>query len=82
MQGSREQLALQHLYDSTNGDSWTDSTGWKTGSDLNSWFGVTATSLTVVTMISMISNNLAGGCVFFHASATIPCPFTLTELTD
>jgi hypothetical protein len=81
-QGPREQLALESLYDATNGDSWSSNTGWKTASDLNSWFGVTATSLTVVTIISMISNNLAGGCVCFHASATIPCPFTLTALTD
>jgi hypothetical protein len=69
-QGPPEQLALQHLYDATNGDSWTTNTGWKTAGDLNSWFGVTATSSTVVTAVAMNSNNLAGGCVNFHASAT------------
>jgi hypothetical protein len=81
-QGSREQLALQLLFDATNGDSWSSNTGWKTASDLNSWFGVTATSSTVVTAVDLNSNNLAGGCVCFHASATMSCPFTLTELTD
>jgi hypothetical protein len=66
MQGSQEQLALEHLYDSTNGDSWTDGTGWKTGSDLNGWFGVTATSSTVVTIVDLGSNNLAGVCVYIY----------------
>jgi hypothetical protein len=59
-QGSQEQLALEHLYDSTNGDSWTTNTGWKSGSNLNNWFRVTATSSTVVTAVQLTSNNLAG----------------------
>jgi hypothetical protein len=63
VENSQEQLALEAIYDSTNGDSWTDSTGWNTASDLNSWFGVTATSSTVVTAIGLNSNNLAGVCV-------------------
>jgi hypothetical protein len=59
-QGSQEQLALEHLYDATNGDSWSSNTGWKTDSDLNNWFGVTATSSTVVTAVVLSGNNLAG----------------------
>jgi hypothetical protein len=70
-QGSQEQLALETFYDATNGDSWTSNTGWKTESDLNGWFGVTATSSTVVTAVGLGSNNLAGGCVCFHASVTV-----------
>jgi hypothetical protein len=57
---STEQIALEALYDATNGDSWTSSSGWKTGSDLNNWFRVTATSSTVVTAVQLTSNNLAG----------------------
>jgi hypothetical protein len=59
-QGSQEQLALETFYDATNGDSWTDNTGWNTASDLNNWFGVTATSSTVVTVLNLNGNNLAG----------------------
>jgi hypothetical protein len=59
-QSSSEQTALEEFYDATNGDSWTSSTGWNTDSDLNNWFGVTATSSTVVTYISLNINNLAG----------------------
>jgi hypothetical protein len=60
---SQEQLALETLYNATNGDSWTDNTGWKTASDLNDWFGVTATSSTVVTVLLLKNNCLAGVCV-------------------
>jgi hypothetical protein len=59
-QNSSEQISLEALYDATNGDSWTDSTSWNTTSDLNAWFGVTATSKTVVTCITLNANNLAG----------------------
>jgi hypothetical protein len=81
-QGSQEQLALEHLYDATNGDSWTSNTGWKTASDLNGWFGVTATSSTVVTKVDLVSNNLAGRCPLFHESAIVQNTFILTVLTS
>jgi hypothetical protein len=64
IQGSLQKVALETLYDSTNGDSWTSNTGWKTDSDLNNWFGVTATSSTVVTAVILTNNNLVGGCVY------------------
>jgi hypothetical protein len=57
---SVEEDALQDLYDATNGDSWTINTGWKTDSDLNSWYGVTATSSTVVTVVTLQGNGLIG----------------------
>jgi hypothetical protein len=66
---SSENVALQSLYDATNGDSWSSSTGWKTASDLNGWFGVTATSSTVVTAVDLNSNSLAGGCFCLHLFA-------------
>jgi hypothetical protein len=61
-------LALQALYDATNGDSWNTNTGWKTEADLNDWFGVTTPSTvlassTVVTAVILRANNLAGICV-------------------
>jgi hypothetical protein len=59
-QGSLQRNALEILYDATNGGSWTTNTGWKTASDLNDWFGVTATSSTVVTVVTLNSNSLAG----------------------
>jgi hypothetical protein len=59
-QNSSERIALESLYDATDGDSWTDHTGWNATSDLNDWFGVTATSSTVVTCITLNANNLAG----------------------
>jgi hypothetical protein len=66
-----ERIALEGLYDATNGDSWGNNAGWKTASDLNSWFGVTATSGTVVTAVFLAINSLAGGCVCFRASSTL-----------
>jgi hypothetical protein len=74
-QNSPEQIALEAFYDATNGDSWTTNTGWKTASDLNDWFGVTATSTTVVTAVAFAdccsNNNLAGECFHIRASATL-----------
>jgi Leucine-rich repeat (LRR) protein len=63
-----ERNALIALYNSTNGDSWTNNAGWKTpplhtdgfampGTE-DSWFGVTADNL--VREISLWSNNLQG----------------------
>lgn len=60
------------LYNSTNGDTWNDNSGWKTpplhtdgfalpGTE-GSWFGVTASAGTV-TEIHLYSNNLTGGLI-------------------
>jgi hypothetical protein len=75
-----EQIALAALYDATNGDSWTTNTGWKTAGDLNTWFGVTATSSTVVTVVSLASNSLAGVCVSVFTS--LPRYHALSFLLD
>ena len=66
-----ERQALIDLYDSTNGDSWTDNSGWKTppldadgfaipGTE-GGWHGVTVDggSMTV-TKIDLYNNNLVG----------------------
>jgi hypothetical protein len=59
---STEQLSLEAFYDATDGDTWATNTGWKRASDLNDWFGITATSSTIVTAITsdMAGNGLAG----------------------
>ena len=36
-----ERLALQDLYNVTDGDAWTDAAGWNTDADPRSWHGVT-----------------------------------------
>jgi hypothetical protein len=55
--------ALQSIYKSTNGDDWTNNSGWLTSSDLDTWFGVNAISNSVVTEIALHGNNLVGMCV-------------------
>ncbi len=64
---SAERQALVDLYNSTNGDSWTDSTNWDTtpGSTsdpcADAWFGITCDAANEhVTRIELPSNNLTG----------------------
>nr|NIM13762.1 hypothetical protein [Candidatus Aminicenantes bacterium]NIM80428.1 hypothetical protein [Candidatus Aminicenantes bacterium]NIN19821.1 hypothetical protein [Candidatus Aminicenantes bacterium]NIN43697.1 hypothetical protein [Candidatus Aminicenantes bacterium]NIN86447.1 hypothetical protein [Candidatus Aminicenantes bacterium] len=63
-----ERAALIALYNSTNGDSWTNNSGWKTppldtdgfampGTE-NTWYGIV--SGINVTQISLSNNNLSG----------------------
>jgi len=69
---SEQRAALIDLYNSTNGDSWTDNSGWKEPplapdgfseagecSVDNPWYGVTCSSGNV-TQIVLDNNNLAG----------------------
>jgi hypothetical protein len=56
--------ALQSIYQSTDGNGWIDRAGWLTTSDLNDWFGVTASSNSGVTEIDLHNNNLAGMCLY------------------
>lgn len=52
--------ALVSLYSSTNGDSWTDNTGWLVvGSDPCDWFGVACWSGSV-TDVDLVNNALTG----------------------
>jgi Leucine-rich repeat (LRR) protein len=54
----QDSLALVELYDSTDGDSWTDNTNWKSNF-LDTWVGVTVTN-DRVTRLDLDDNNLAG----------------------
>jgi hypothetical protein len=66
-----QRQALIDLYNATNGDAWTNKTGWKTaplhtdgfampGTE-NTWFGVTTdTGVTTVIEIRLPENNLVG----------------------
>ena len=36
-----DRSALEALYDTTGGASWTNSTNWKTSAPLGDWYGVT-----------------------------------------
>ena len=38
-----DSLAIVALYDSTNGDSWTDKTNWRTAEPIDDWYGITLT---------------------------------------
>ena len=64
-----ERVALIALYNSTNGDGWTDNSGWKTepldtdgfampGTE-NTWYGISVTSDSV-DIISLVQNSLTG----------------------
>jgi len=67
----QERAALIALYNSTNGDNWTNKSGWKTpplagdgfalpGTE-NSWYGITCDpGNTTVQSISLVNNNLNG----------------------
>jgi len=59
--------ALKALYESTDGDNWTNSTGWDvsgenppTNCDLSNWFGITLDQNGRVTRIYMYNNLLSG----------------------
>ena len=52
-----DSLALVELYDSTNGDSWTNNTNWKTGT-LDIWYGVTVAGGRVSYLL--LNNNNCG----------------------
>jgi Leucine-rich repeat (LRR) protein len=68
---AHERAALIALYNSTNGDNWTNNSGWKTGTpepdgfgpigSENTWFGITCdgTNSTVLN-ITQFQNNLVG----------------------
>lgn len=51
--------SLMRLYDSTNGDDWTNNTDWKLTNAPCSWHGVSCDLGNVVT-VNLASNNLTG----------------------
>ena len=54
-----DSLALVALYNSTNGNSWTNNTGWKTGR-LSTWHGISLDGNGRVASIDLANNNLVG----------------------
>lgn len=54
-----ECLALEALYDSTNGAAWVDNTGWLSTSEPCSWSGITCSGGRVWQII-LVGNNLNG----------------------
>jgi PKD repeat protein len=54
----QDSLILADLYNSTNGDYWTDNTNWLTG-PVSTWYGVQV-DLGRVTELEMYDNNLEG----------------------
>lgn len=60
---STERDALIALYNSTNGDQWTDTTNWNSSEPVGSWYGVdtnVANGILHVTSINLGGNNLTG----------------------
>jgi Leucine-rich repeat (LRR) protein len=55
----KECQALIALYDSTDGDNWTDNTGWKETKKPCKWYGVDCQNKNI-TGIDLKSNNLEG----------------------
>lgn len=58
-----EMDALTALYNSTNGDSWTDNTNWNSDAPVESWYGVTTAVFNGVRHIKRLNlggNNLTG----------------------
>ena len=54
-----ERLALSRFFAGTNGDSWTNSTGWNGDSDVGGWHGVTVGD-SLVHRLVLPDNGLAG----------------------
>ena len=51
--------ALVALYNSTDGDNWTNNSGWLTNNTPSSWFGVTCAGWHV-TILFLVNNQLIG----------------------
>jgi len=70
--GESDYAALRALYLNTNGDLWSDRSGWMTeaqfianptiptGTDFDTWFGVTTNADSCVTTVILPDNNLDG----------------------
>lgn len=52
--------ALMALYNATDGDNWTNNSGWGQSCDLSTWYGVTTNSAGRVSRLLLPSNNLVG----------------------
>lgn len=57
--------ALISFYNDTDGDNWTDNTGWLTDPVVGNWFGVTVAG-GHVTRVNLVNNNLNGSGTTFQ----------------
>lgn len=55
----QELQSLVALYDSTDGDNWTDNTNWLSEQPVSSWYGITVVD-DHVAEIDLQNNNLNG----------------------
>ena len=55
-----DSLALVMLYNATNGDNWTNKTGWLGTGNFSTWFGITVDTNNRITAINLNNNNLTG----------------------
>ena len=55
-----DRVALEALYDATDGPNWTDSTNWKTNAPLGEWLAVRTDTDGRVTELRLENNGLAG----------------------
>jgi Leucine-rich repeat (LRR) protein len=51
--------ALVAIYDATDGASWTNSSNWKTDTNVATWYGVSV-STSHVSIVILLNNNLVG----------------------
>jgi hypothetical protein len=51
--------ALVALYEATNGDTWTNNTGWTVTDQPCTWYGVTCTTGNITT-VALVANSLSG----------------------
>lgn len=59
MQIDKQRLALEALFNSTNGNNWVKKTNWCSNEDISTWYGVTVYNGNV-TKIQLRTNNLIG----------------------
>ena len=56
----RDRAILIALYEATDGDNWTDNTGWLSDASMGEWYGVTVDADGRVTQLRLRENNLEG----------------------
>jgi len=56
-------FALADIYQATNGEEWTDSTGWLTSTDHCEWYGVMCSSSGEVVRLYLYDNALLTGSI-------------------
>jgi leucine-rich repeat protein SHOC2 len=84
--------ALVALYESTDGDNWTDNTGWLETNTPCSWHGVACADSNVM-QISLVNNQLSGSIppeignltalkeLYLHANQLMALPSEMGDLT-